>query len=178
MADMLPLALPPSPGLILIAAPRSVLRGAMPSWIARLAVAGTVRVLDGGNCFNAYGVAREVRRHTHHLEAALQRISISRAFTCYQVAALLADTTADARTTLVLDLLLTFADESVRQDERQRLFEGCLVHLQRLQSAAQLVVSVSLQSVAEPRWLEMIEEISGKVWRLEPSAPPPVLRLL
>jgi len=178
MANILPVALPSSPGLILVVAPRSALHNALPLWIARLAATGAVRILDGGNCFNAYGVAREVRRHTHHLETALQRISLSRAFTCYQVAALLADTVADARATLVLDLLLTFADENVRLEERQRLLEGCLAHLQRLQSAAQLVVSVSLQSVVQQNWLEMIEAISGKVWRLEPSVLPPVLRLL
>jgi len=165
--------------LILIAAPRAVLRSALPAWIARLAAAGTVRVLDGGNSFNAYGVAREVRRHTHHLESALERISLSRAFTCYQMAALLADTASGAGATLVLELLLTFADENVRREERQRLLEGCLAHLQRLQvGGAQLMVSISLQSVSEPGWLEMIEGISGQVWRLEPSAPPPVLRLL
>jgi hypothetical protein len=60
---------------------------------ARLALRGELRVLDGGNSFNAYTVARNLGRLVggggSALEEALQRIQVARAFTCYQVLTLL-----------------------------------------------------------------------------------------
>jgi hypothetical protein len=81
--------------------------------VARLARRRPLRVLDGGNCFNAYIVARELGRHTREVETALERIQVARAFTCYQVLTLLAETPADGVPTLVLQLLDTFHDENV-----------------------------------------------------------------
>src|SRR5512143_1050211 len=72
---------------------------------ARLAQQAPLRVLDGGNCFNAYVVAVALRQQTQDVEAALERIRVSRAFTCYQMVTLL-DETPSAETpmaTLVLD---------------------------------------------------------------------------
>ena len=45
---------------------------------AQLAAHGPLRVLDGGNQFNVYPVARAIRRRTSDLNAALQRIVLSR----------------------------------------------------------------------------------------------------
>jgi hypothetical protein len=75
---------------------------------ARLALNGPVRVLDGGNRFNVYPVAQAVRRLTPRLEETLSHMSLSRAFTCYQMLTLLEETPADPVPTLVLDLLSTF----------------------------------------------------------------------
>src|SRR4030065_337535 len=56
---------------------------------ARLAQRAPLRVLDGGNCFNAYIVALALRQQTTDVTAALERIRVSRAFTCYQMVTLL-----------------------------------------------------------------------------------------
>ncbi len=48
---------------------------------AQLAVQGAVRVLDGGNVFQAFPIARLVRSRTADLDAALDRIQVARAFT-------------------------------------------------------------------------------------------------
>jgi hypothetical protein len=88
---------------------------------ARLALNGSVRVLDGGNRFNVYPVAQAVRRITPRLEETLSHISLSRAFTCYQMLTLLEETTAQPVATLVLDLLSTFLDENVTLVESRRL---------------------------------------------------------
>jgi|WetSurMetagenome_2_1015567.scaffolds.fasta_scaffold191496_1 hypothetical protein len=58
--------------------------------IAHLGEVGTVRVLDGGNRFNAYMLARAARGQPK----VLSRITVSRAFTCYQVLSLLESTPA------------------------------------------------------------------------------------
>lgn len=148
--------------------------------IARLAAGGPVLVLDGGNCFQAHRIARLLRRNTPHLETALNNILIARAFTCYQVVTLLAETPATAVPTLVLDLLTTFLDENVLLSERRRLLEISLGHLRRLSHLAPTLVSVAQDGkISLPgELLHLLEEHVDQIWHFE--APPPVeaLRLL
>ncbi|MCP4418017.1 MAG: hypothetical protein GY805_15450, partial [Chloroflexi bacterium] len=77
---------------------------------AVLALRGSVRVLDGGNSYDALYVARYIRRHTVQMDETLKRISVARAFTCYQMVTLLQQTAVFPSPTLVLDLLTTFGD--------------------------------------------------------------------
>ncbi|MAU00643.1 MAG: hypothetical protein CL608_26155 [Anaerolineaceae bacterium] len=109
---------------------------------AVLALRGTVRVLDGGNSYNALYLARYIRRHTVHLTETLNRISVARAFTCYQMVTLLQETPISPTPTLVLDLLATFSDESIDLRESVRLLRLAIAHLQRLCRLAPVVVSI------------------------------------
>lgn len=108
---------------------------------AGLALAGPLRVLDGGNCINIYPLARALRRRTAALTDALRNVRLSRAFTCYQMLALVTDTPADGTPTLVLDLLGTFYDESVPLYETQRLLRLAILELLRLRTGGPLTVS-------------------------------------
>lgn len=112
------------------------------AFIAQLALQGAVRLVDGGNRFAAYPLARSLRRHTPHLEEALSRITIARAFTCYQLVSLLAQTTPTAVPTLALDLLATFTDESVDVAESRRLLRLVIQRLHRLRPYVPVVVSL------------------------------------
>jgi hypothetical protein len=148
--------------------------------IARLAAGGQLLVLDGGNCFQAHRIARLLRRSTPHLEAALNNIHVARAFTCYQVVTLLAETPASPVPTLVLDLLTTFQDENVHLSERRRLLEISLSHLRRLSSRAPTLISVAQDGTGDlpGDLLHPLEEHVDQIWHFE--SPPPVepLRLL
>lgn len=120
---------------------------------AQLARRGSVRFLDGGNRFNAYGFSRSLARELTRLSPdqneiprltkALEHVHLARAFTCYQVVTLLAETPPSTNPTLVLDLLSTFYDESVTLPESTRLLETCFIHLRRLSELAPVVVSAS-----------------------------------
>lgn len=127
--------------LAVLLGPRAA-RETMLALTAVLALRGPVQVLDAGNCFNAYQVARQLRRHTTDLDAALNRITIARAFTCYQVVALFQQTQATAAPLLVFDLLATFTDESVAVPECYRLLRQTTDHLRRLRRCAPVVVSL------------------------------------
>lgn len=142
--------------------------------VARLAQNTHLRVLDGGNCFNAYTVASLLRRRTSRVNVALGRIRVARAFTCYQMAALLEDTPADTTPTLVLNLLATFYDESVSLDERQRLLHDSTAELRRLSSRAPMMVSVRLpkpEQLDRMKFVEILEDAADRVWRFEPLTP-------
>jgi hypothetical protein len=113
----------------------------MNTFAARLALAGGVYVLDAGNIFDAYGVARQVRSRSTGIFEALERLRVARAFTCYQVVALLEQQPARREPTLALDLLATFTDENVPLVERERLFIQALNHLRRLSRDAPVAVN-------------------------------------
>jgi hypothetical protein len=155
---------------ILLVGPRS-LNSTMLTAIARLGVGGAsaahaaetanggwtppwpaVRVLDGGNRFNAYAVARAAGGR----QDVLGRITVSRAFTCYQMLSLLEGTAAIPVPFVVLDLLRTFYDESVHVGERKRLLRACVAHLERLKLSAGGVVSVHPPSVPSQAAVELL----------------------
>ena len=147
------LALPGNRPLLLVILGPYAAAQAMLTLAAHLARAGPLQVLDGGNRFNAYIVARQLRRlitldkarNSPDLRSCLDRIRVARAFTCYQMAALIdqacpgearacpgnARTAPNGSPTLVIDLLDTFYDESAPLAERRRLAEHCMQRLRQ-----------------------------------------------
>jgi hypothetical protein len=165
----------PFRGIWLVSAPSTLGTRLVMDLAARLALKGPLRVLDGGNRFNAYQCSQDLARYLtapgasvgrrggsswlvndgltvdgpaplpdrpRTLKEALGRISLARAFTCYQMLTLLSETPAiPQQPTLVLDLLATFYDESVRAADALHLLENCLADLRRLSAQAPVVVS-------------------------------------
>lgn len=108
----------------------------------RLALAGPVCVLDTGNQFDAYQVARLARRHVVEVGKILSQIQVARAFTCYQVVTLFEQLSCAAVPYIVFDLLATFYDESVSLNESHRLLKIVLGHLKRLRQTAPVVLAL------------------------------------
>ena len=121
----------------LVVAPKTVIHSLM-SMLAVLALRGRVIVVDGGNCFDAYSLARALRRRTHQIQPALKAVQLSRAFTCYQMVAMLAELPVDGTPVIVLDLLSTFLDENVNFSKRQRLLDSSLNLLRQISEGAPL----------------------------------------
>lgn len=167
------LAHPAGGNLLLVVAPHAAAPLVL-ELAARMAVSGEVRVLDGGNCFNVYPVAKALRRMTSDLDAALKRITLSRAFTCYQMVEMLQNAHAGGTPTLLLDFLATFYDEDVTLVEAQRLVTACVPHLKRLAAGAPLIISVKppLALAAERQVLiSQLEQVADQCWTLENPTP-------
>jgi hypothetical protein len=120
---------------------------------AHLALHGQVFLLDCGNRSNMYRVARSLRPLTRDPAVALKNIRLSRAFTCYQVYALLGKVQLTAGIpVLILDFLSTFLDESVHADESAFLFAKTLERVAYLARFAPIVVSAKpLLSISAER---------------------------
>jgi hypothetical protein len=150
--------------------------GLMLDLVARLSLHGQVYLLDCGNRSNMYRVARTLRFLTNDPVAVMRNIRLSRAFTCYQVAALLEKLPAGGRSPiLVLDLLSTFMDESVQAAESEALFDLALQRLGAVGLAAPVVVSAKpLLSLSAPRFglLEQLKAQASRVWE-ESALPSP-----
>jgi hypothetical protein len=152
-------------------------------------------LLDGGNRFDLHAIARGLAASprfgnlreapgSEYVEAILQRLQVARAFTCYQVEALLAAAAgnpgAAPRSTPVLAprLLTTFADGLLSDGdaplpERLRLLERCIAHLKRLARRSPVLVSaVPPSSPQAAGLLARLETAADQVWRpLYPAAP-------
>jgi len=131
--------------LIVMVSPRQMKFLAL-SLIARLGETGSVRVLDAGNCFDAYFLARKVRG----VPDVLKRISIARAFTCHQVLSLLESTPADETPFVVLDLLRTFYDEAISLGERRRVLGQCVAQLSRMAGSSATRVAEAADGGMKP----------------------------
>jgi hypothetical protein len=119
-----------------------------------------VRVLDGGNQYNAYAVAREIRRQTAELDEALNNIRLSRGFTCHQMQVLLAETrSVPDRPVIVLNLLATYYDESISLMESCRLLEHALTDLRRLSERAPVMVSARPPFATTPDRMVLLERL-------------------
>jgi hypothetical protein len=155
----------PASGTIVLVCPREMNATVM-TVIART----FPRVIDCGNRFNAYTLARLVGANPE----VMDRISVARAFTCHQVLALLADAPATAQPFVVLDLLNTFYDEAIRLGERMLLLRGCIEQLRRLERSAGGLVSVhppAVPSQAALDLLSVLERAIPQTYYAQPPAP-------
>lgn len=148
---------------------------------AHLALRGPLRVLDGGNRFNAFLAARYLRSTgAPDLELTLEKIQVARAFTCYQMTVMLEQTPPDPLPTLVIDLLDTFYDESAPLPERRRLAYRCAQRLKVLGKHAPVLVSLRPlpPGQADPTGLQsIIQKTADLLWQQELPQPPAPLKL-
>jgi hypothetical protein len=147
--------------------------------VARLALQGALYILDCGNTFQGYRLARALYQHTEDIEAAMRQVMLARAFTCYQVETLLCEEAFVIQPILVLDFLSTFYDQSVRPAERHRLLKICIRRLQVLSQRAPLAVWVRQRALIPQEsagFVEMLQDASGQVWQPERFPVGPVLQ--
>jgi len=141
--------------------------------VARVALNGPVRVLVGGNRFDAQRLARVIRRHTTRLDETLGRIQLARPFTCYQVITLLEQTTGDVPL-IFLDMLATFYDDAVSAAESTRLARMAVAHLQRCQQ--QVPVLVTLRPAPLAAGFDLSPLIQAAADQIYIYSPPPAAR--
>jgi len=141
--------------------------GRMLDLAARLALRGPLYMLDCGNRSNMYHVARELRPLTSDPAAMLANIRLSRAFTCFQVHALLEKLVPEAGVpVLVMDLLSTFVDESVQLEESVLTFNRTMDCIERASLVTPVVVSAKpLLSISSPR-LVLLAELKRRATRI------------
>jgi len=142
------------------------------SMTAALALRGRVIVVDGGNCFDGYALARALRRRTHQIQPALKQVWLSRAFTCYQMTAMLAELPINGTPVIILDMLSTFLDENVNFIKRLRLLDNSLNLLRRISEGAPVAVWARTQTAAvdsseATQLLTPLLETAQDIWQLQ-----------
>ena len=109
----------------------------------------TVTFVDGGNTFDPYSVSAVAREYGLEPKSVLQNIFISRAFTAYQLSALvfekLEDTLKRYRSKLVIvsDITGLFLDRDVPKKEGRDVFMNMAQYLAELASKRRAVIVAS-----------------------------------
>lgn len=152
------------PGSLTVVCAPSAAREPISHLVAELALQGSVTVLDGGNRVQPYRVAQLLRQKTADVNSATKRIFIRRAFTCYQMLALLENTPSLRQPYIILDLLATFYDDHVPAHEARRLLDCCLRQVERLGQFAPVVVTIAPPLAAERAFL--VEQVCARADRL------------
>lgn len=130
----------------------------------------SVGVIIGHNRFALYTLTRWAHTHGFDPAALLDRIELSRAFTCYQlhrrILTLDAELLRRWRALYVLGLLDTFFDESVKYYEAARLLKDVLAQLKRIARTG-LPVLITLSAPKKPgreSFLKLVADGADEYW--------------
>ena len=167
------LPVPTQGSISLVIAPRHVIED-LTAMLTSLALNGQVNLIDGGNLFDGYRLARMIRLQTTYVHQVLDNINLSRSFTCYQMVALLIDLPADGTPLVVFDVLSTFFDESVPFSQRRRLLDSSLSDLQRISARSPVALWVHLRHVPsgeDKQLLPLVLNIAQDIWQLKNLRP-------
>jgi hypothetical protein len=102
--------------------------------------------VDGGNTFRLYHVSRNAQLSRLNPKQVLERIFISRAFTAYQMTAIILDKLKeavdkfDARLVVISDIAGLYLDKDVPPKEAEDVFNQLTVYLSRFAEENQLIV--------------------------------------
>ena len=165
------------PNRLLVACAPYAAREPIAHLVAELALHDSVTILDGGNRFQPYHVAQLLRQKTIAVNSAAKRIFIRRAFTCYQMLAILENTPSLRQPYIILDLLATFYDDHVSAREASLLLAACLRQVERLGQFAPVVIT--LAPLLVPERASLVEMVCARAERvLMPDVPAPVMTQL
>lgn len=119
--------------------------------------------VDGGNSFNPYEISNIARELSLDPKSTLERVFISRAFTAYQLSAIISETLEDAlkryKSKLVLISKITslFLDRDVPAKEALELFRKMTFHLGDLALKRNIII-VATCSNDEPSKRQVVLE--------------------
>ena len=166
----------PTPGQIHLVVSHSSTPEKMLQFVSTVSLHQRLIILDCGNRSNMYTVAKLIRPFTPDPVGILNRIHLSRAFTCIQVLAMLKSTLALApqEPLVIMDLLTTFLDEDLALPDARALLARSLDYIQGLSQHAAVVISMRpLPPLAQNRAVleEDLRAFAGTIW--EDAGPQP-----
>jgi hypothetical protein len=102
--------------------------------------------IDGANTFRLYQITSLARLHQIDPKQVLDRIYISRAFTAYQMVALILQKLEDvvktfnAKLVIVSDIAAMFLDKDVQDEEAKRIYSQVTTHLSNFAREHQVII--------------------------------------
>jgi hypothetical protein len=113
--------------------------------------------VDGGNTFRLYQIARLAKLYQLDPKQTLERIYISRAFTAYQMTALILEKLeetikqCDAKLAIISDIAGFFLDKDVPEDEARRVYSQVTAYLSNFAKENQLILIATYPPHQETR---------------------------
>jgi len=119
-------------------------RAQLPTQLGGLS--SNVVLIDGGNTFRLYQVARLAQLHHLDPKQALDKIHLARAFTAYQMTALIMERLKDvvekhnAKLVIISDIAGLFIDKDIPNEEARRVFSQVIAYLQSFARQYQIIL--------------------------------------
>jgi len=113
--------------------------------------------VDGGNTFRLYQVARLAKLYKFDPKQALERIYISRAFTAYQMTALILEKLEEtiihygSKLAIISDVAGFFLDKDVSEDEARRVYSQLTAYLSNFAKENQIILIATYQPRQETK---------------------------
>lgn len=113
--------------------------------------------VDGGNTFQLYHIARIARLHRLDPKQTLERIYISRAFTAYQMTALVLEKLRetikryDAKLAVISDIAGFFLDKDITETEARRVYSQVAAYLSNFAKENQIILVATYPPHQESR---------------------------
>jgi hypothetical protein len=113
--------------------------------------------VDGGNTFQLYHIARLARLYRLDPKQTLERIYISRAFTAYQMTALILEKLKetikqyDAKLAVISDIAGFFLDKDVAETEARRVYSQVTAYLSSFAKENQIILVATYPPYQESR---------------------------
>ena len=158
MRSLVPSAEPGS--IYLFQGERKVLRGAMQELVDRFALQEPVQVIVGGNWISFDGLPLLLGERAGSYYEILDRISVSRAETCYQMLDTLQALQPSSVPLIITDMLASFYDENLAEHQVKMLLQKCLERVKLLSHTAPLLIDAD-PDPARPQLLTMLESCAG-----------------
>ncbi|MDQ7849900.1 MAG: hypothetical protein QN152_07735 [Armatimonadota bacterium] len=180
---------PSSPGLVVLTGQDACLTVGLLLALRGTATGRPLLVVDGANAFDPYLIADLARRQDLEPQCLLERICISRIFTCYQLEALLEERLPHLRDRLAPSGLFLsgplepLLDEELPREEAERVFRRILSALDRVLQWPWTVVAACPDSSRPPpgreHFLPQVKRrarlllrvtVEGEGWRIDAGA--------
>lgn len=122
--------------------------------------------VDGGNTFQLYHVARLARLHGLDPKQTLERVYISRAFTAYQMTALVLEKLRetirryDAKLVVISDIAGFFLDKDIAETEARRVYSQVIAYLSNFAKENQIMLVATYPPHQESRRNTFLHEVT------------------
>jgi hypothetical protein len=127
---------------------------------------GNVVFIDGGNTSRLYNIARLAQLHQLNTTETLKRIFISRAFTPYQLTALIMEKlektikTYNAKLVIISDIAGFFLDNDVPREEAQRVYSQIVSYLSNFARKHQIVLIATYLPYENSKRNRLLQEMT------------------
>jgi hypothetical protein len=122
--------------------------------------------VDGGNTFQRHHVARLARLHGLDTKHTLERIYISRAFTAYQMTALVLEKLKETverygvKLVVISDIAGFFLDKDIAESEARRVYSQVTAYLSNFAKENQIIVVATYPPHQESRRNTFLHEVT------------------
>lgn len=145
-----------------------VLQAAMQELIDRFALQEPVQVVVGGNRIMFDHLPLLLGEQAGNVYEIMDRISVSRAETCYQMLDVLEALQPSPAPLVITDMLESFYEEDLTPQEVNMLLQNCLKHIVQLSETAPVLISAG-GDASRPNLLELLERNADTRFYFQPA---------